>query len=114
MNHDDDQRLLTLINDGVSTSFNQYGAGHGLAPLAWKISGADDVTLEATHPDGRSHPDAGALCQDWASLLGFVELLDSADEGFRSWYAAAGGWQVEIHCVTDSVKYAERYPDDPI
>jgi hypothetical protein len=106
--------FLAHITDGISTSLNRYGAEHGLAPLGWRFSDVPEVALEATHPEGRAHPDAELICKQWADELGFAEYIDTSGEGFRSWQTTIGGLQVEIHCITDATRYSAIYPDDTI
>ncbi|GAA4150088.1 hypothetical protein [Leifsonia shinshuensis] len=106
--------LDQLIDRGVNQELNAWGAAHGLPPLAWQMSLADDVTIEGTDPNGRAAPGAGEFCARWADLLELPEMDPfGPNEGLISWRGPTDdGKTIEIYAITDVELYNSAYPDD--
>ena len=105
-----------VLSTGIEAAINGYLNGLGeathLPPLAWTIDFEYDPEINGTHPDGRDHPDAEALCASWASLLGLTEYDFDPGDGFRSWQRSLQEWHLKFSAITDIELYRSKIPGD--
>ena len=93
--------VAKALNEAITEAMNEFGEQHGCRPLQWylpEVNGFDrgDV-IGFPGPVGQD-PAAGLLVtEQWANLLGLVQLTDEV-RGYRSWLGIAGSLRIEIWC----------------
>ncbi|TFC16832.1 hypothetical protein E3O19_06805 [Cryobacterium algoritolerans] len=111
---EDEEGLSRAISDAVTGVLNEHGARAGLQPLRWSLTTELETDFYGTHPGGREHPDAQALCASWADHLGLAEWgAGYPDEASRLWAARLGNWRLSVSVFTDPELYRSVYPDEP-
>ena len=111
---EDEEGLSRAISDAVTRVLNERGARTGLHPLRWRLSTELETDFDGTHPGGREHPDAEAVCSSWSDHLGLTEWgAGYPEEGSRLWAARLGNWRLSVSVVTDPELHRSVYSDEP-